>query len=63
MVVHQDQRRGAQFERPLDDLARIDRGMVDRALLLALVLDQQFLRSRNRMWNSSIWPCAIWAVQ
>ena len=32
-----------EFERPLDDLARIDRGVVDRALLLALVLDQHVL--------------------
>src|SRR5271169_1145556 len=43
MVVHQDQRRGAEFERALDHLAGIDRGVVDRAALLALVLEQHIL--------------------
>src|SRR5271169_5288352 len=43
MVVHQDQRRAAEFERALDHLAGIDRGVVDRAALLALVLEQHIL--------------------
>src|SRR5882757_8217868 len=43
VVVQQDQRRGAEIERALDDLARVDRGVVDRAALLALVLDQHVL--------------------
>jgi hypothetical protein len=38
--VHQDQRRGIQFESPLDDLARIDRRVIDRAALLPFMLDQ-----------------------
>src|SRR5439155_19030967 len=43
VVVHQDQCRGAEIERALDDLARVDRRMVDRAALLALVFDQYVL--------------------
>jgi len=43
VVVHQDQRRRVQFKRPLDDLARIDRGVIDRAALLPLVFDQRVL--------------------
>ena len=39
MVVHQDQRRRAQFQRSLDDLAGVDRRVVDRAALLLLVGD------------------------
>ena len=31
MVVHKDQGRGRQFQRALDDFARIDRGVIDRA--------------------------------
>jgi len=40
VVVHEDQRRCRQFERTLDDLARIDRRVVDRAGLLQLIDDQ-----------------------
>src|SRR3984957_17844657 len=43
VVVHQDQRGGAQLQRALDDLAGIDRRMVDRAALLLLVGDQRVL--------------------
>ena len=43
MVVHQDQRRGIQLQRPLDHLARVDGHMVDRALGLFLVRDQHVL--------------------
>jgi len=43
VVVHEDQRRCRQFERTLDDLARIDRRVVDRALLLHLVGDDLVL--------------------
>jgi len=43
MIVHQDQRRGAELERALDDLARIDRRMVDGSALLAFILDQYIL--------------------
>jgi hypothetical protein len=42
--VHQDQRRGVQFERALDHLARIDRRVVDCAPRLRLVGDQTVLR-------------------
>jgi len=37
MVVHQDQCGGAELERALDDLARVDRRVIDRAALLALM--------------------------
>jgi len=43
MVVHQDQGRGAQFERTFDHLAGIDRGVVDGTALLLLVGDQRVL--------------------
>jgi hypothetical protein len=43
VVVHQDHRSGAEIERALDYLARVDRRMVDRAALLALMLDQHIL--------------------
>ena len=43
MVVDHDDRRGAEFERPLDDLARVDRGVIDGAFLLHLVGDQHVL--------------------
>ena len=40
MVVHQNNGGGAQLQRALDHLARIDRGVVDGAFLLQLVGDQ-----------------------
>src|SRR5260221_478478 len=40
VVVHQDQRRGGELERALDDLAGVDRRMIDGPALLPLVLDQ-----------------------
>src|SRR3954453_7136774 len=40
MVVHQDQRGRGQFQRALDHLARIDRGVIDGAGLLHLVGDE-----------------------
>ena len=43
VVVHQDQRRGAQFQGALDDLTGVDRGVIDRAALLLLVGDQRVL--------------------
>src|SRR6516165_4421047 len=43
MVVHQDQRRGAELERALYHLASIDRRVVDGAALLTLVLDEHVL--------------------
>jgi len=43
VVVHQDERGGAQLERALDHLAGIDRRVVDRAALLLLVGDQRVL--------------------
>jgi hypothetical protein len=43
VVVHQDQRRGAELQRALDDFASIDRGMVDGVALLLLVSDQRVL--------------------
>src|SRR5208282_751072 len=43
MVVYQDQRRGAEFEGALDDLAGIDRRVVDGTALLPLVLEQHIL--------------------
>ena len=43
MVVHQDERARAELERALDHFARIDRRVVDGALLLHLLLDQHVL--------------------
>ena len=40
VVVHEDDRRGRQLQRPLDHLAHIDRRVIDGALLLHLVGDQ-----------------------
>ena len=40
MVVHEDDRGRGQFERALDHFARIDRRVIDRALLLHLVGDE-----------------------
>src|SRR5262245_17987562 len=37
VVVHQDDGAGRQLERALDDLAHVDRRVIDRALLLHLV--------------------------
>jgi hypothetical protein len=41
--VHEDQGGRVEFERALDDLARIDRGMVDRAALLPFMSDKHVL--------------------
>ena len=43
MIVHQDDGRGAELQRALDDLARIDRRVIDRALALHFVGDQDVL--------------------
>ena len=43
MVVDQDQGGSAQFERALDHLAGVDRGVVDGAALLPLMSDQHVL--------------------
>src|ERR1700730_4669580 len=43
VVVHQDQRRGLEFERPLDHFAGIDRCVIYRSALLLLMLDQYVL--------------------
>src|SRR5204863_72548 len=43
MVVHQDQGRRLQLERALDDLAGIDRRVIDRTALLPFVPDQHVL--------------------
>ena len=43
LIVHQDQGRGALFQGALDDLAGIDRGMIDSALRLHLIGDQDIL--------------------
>ena len=43
MVVHQDHRRGAEIQRALDDLARIDGRVVDGARALHLVGDEDVL--------------------
>jgi hypothetical protein len=43
VVVHQDERRGAQLQRALDHLAGIDRRVVDSAALLLLMRDQRVL--------------------
>ena len=40
MVVHQDDRGGAQLQRPLDHFARIDGRVIDGAAILHLVGDQ-----------------------
>jgi hypothetical protein len=41
MVVHQDDRGGGEFERPLDHLARINRRVIDGAGLLQFVGDER----------------------
>ena len=43
VVVDQNDGAGAQLERPLDHLARVERGLVDRAAALDLVADQAIL--------------------
>ena len=43
MVVHQNDRRRVQFQRPLRNLARVDRHMIDRAVGLRLIRDQRVL--------------------
>ena len=43
VIVHEDQGRGLQFKRSLQDLARINRRMVDRSLAQDLVADQPVL--------------------
>lgn len=43
MIVHQDKGGGAMFQGALDDLAGIDRGMIDRAFRLHLIGDQDIL--------------------
>src|ERR1700736_3009242 len=48
VVVHQDHRRGLEFERPLDHFARIDRCVIDRSALLLLVLDQYVLSIKEQ---------------
>ena len=40
MVVHENDGRGVEFQGSLDDFARIERHMIDGALLLRLVGDQ-----------------------
>jgi hypothetical protein len=54
VVVHQDQCGRGSFQRALDHLARIDRGVVDGADLLYLVGDEWFFLSRNRRRNCSL---------
>jgi len=63
MIVHQDQRGGTELERALDDLAWIEGvwSTVPRCWRSSLI--STFLRSRNKIWNSSILPCATWALQ
>ena len=41
--MHQDQGRGAELQRALDDFASIDRGVIDRAALLLLMGDDRVL--------------------
>ena len=43
VIMDKDQRRGAQFQRPAQDLARVDRDMIDRAAPLRLIRDQDIL--------------------
>ncbi len=43
VVVHQDHRRGGELQRPAGHLARIDRRMIDGALVHHLVTDQLVL--------------------
>jgi len=52
VVVDQDHCRRAEIERTLDDLTRVDRRMVDRAALLALMLDQYVLASGSALITS-----------
>jgi phosphate transport system substrate-binding protein len=46
VVVHEDQRRGVEFQRALDHLARVDRHMIDGAAACASSAISTFLRSR-----------------
>ena len=43
MIMHEDDRGGAQFQRPLDHFARVHGRMVHRTLLMHFVLDQNVL--------------------
>src|SRR6056297_1068579 len=43
VIVHQDEGAGVQFQSPLDDFARIDGDVIDRALRLRLVGDEYVL--------------------
>ncbi len=60
MIVHQDHRARAQLQRPLDDLARIDRCMIDRAPGLHLVGDQDVLAVEEQDRGIPRWRCAPW---
>src|SRR5271155_2694357 len=43
MVVHEDQSRSSQLKGTFDDLAGVNRRVIDRASLLHFVLDQRVL--------------------
>src|SRR3546814_10837092 len=44
MVVDEDERRGAEFERAFDHLAHINRRLIDRPLAREFVADQHIAR-------------------
>lgn len=68
MIVHQNERGGVQLQRPLDDFARVDRNMINRALPLLLIGRLNSCNSRprkrprriSRSWKPpkcQTWPC------
>jgi hypothetical protein len=63
VVVHQDDGGCRELERALDDLADIDRCMVDGALLLYLVGDKIVLTVEKQVRNCSVSLQAMAAVQ
>ena len=54
---------GAQLQRPLDDLARIDRGVIDRAAILHFIGDQMVLAVQEQHPEFLVSLRAMAAVQ
>lgn len=48
VIMHEDQRRGVDLERALDDLARVDRHVIDRAPRLCLVGNENVLAIKEQ---------------
>src|SRR3546814_8719136 len=54
MVVDEDERRGAEFERAFDHFADIDGRLVDRTLAREFVADQHVARVRSEEHTSEL---------